>query len=216
MPSTEAASVDPTDFLDDENWHGGYYELAIDLGSRSATSDGRLTAALAVVGGDSRLNGWYADRWSPRDQQPRTATADLDLREPSPLYGVARLPGDVGATVCAIHVIRESAEGTEPPHDWLDLCLPTGALGRADPRVGAYPFRGPEDESLTWRRPIDAWLFDVAARVFLASAFAMALIGHEVSGDPASLDPLAPIPLDRWVGYAVPQQGQLTIHPATH
>ena len=46
--------------------------------------------------------------------------------------------------VCAAEVIRETEEDAkdeEEPHDWLDLELPLGALGRADRRVGAYPVR---------------------------------------------------------------------------
>jgi hypothetical protein len=76
-----------------------------------------------------------------------------DFEEPGPLYGIARLPGG-HESVCAVIVVRESPNTKYSPHDWLDVCLPTGALGRIDHRVGAYPFDD-EDSSLVWHRPID-------------------------------------------------------------
>ena len=54
--------ADPAEFVDDENWHGGYYELAIDLGARvdaDADADDRLLAALAGVWSDPALEGCY-------------------------------------------------------------------------------------------------------------------------------------------------------------
>jgi hypothetical protein len=46
-------------FTETETWLGGYYELAIELGSRS---DERLLAALAAVWADPDLDGAYLSR----------------------------------------------------------------------------------------------------------------------------------------------------------
>jgi hypothetical protein len=57
--------LDPTDFLDDENWHGGYYELAVDLGDRGDLDSGdRLLAARDALWATEDLDGPYLDRWS--------------------------------------------------------------------------------------------------------------------------------------------------------
>lgn len=205
--------VDAADFVDDENWHGGYYELAIDLGARSdADADGRLVAALDAVWSDPALDGCYHDRRRSRSGQTAMSPHEASVDEPPPLYGVATLP--IGATVvCATHVVREIGDEHRAPHDWLDLCLPTGALLRVDSRVGGYPF-GSED-SLPWRAPIDEWLVRVAEEVFRVAPFRAALIGFEVSGDPAAdnLDH-QPIPDDRWIGFVLPHDGGLRFFPA--
>ena len=68
--------------------------------------------------------------------------------------------------VCVTHIIRELWSEGYVSHDWLDLCLPTAALGRVDARVGGFPFG--DERSLDWREPIDSWFFEVAQRVFAA------------------------------------------------
>ena len=204
--------ADPTDFLDDENWHGGYYELAIDLGERTAAgADARLVAALRTVWADSALEGCYLDRWRPRSEQTAITPAAASLEEPPPLYGTATLPG--GSTVvCVTHVVRGIDGEGRTPHDWLDLCIPTGALGRVDTRVSDYPFG--DDGSLAWRAPIDEWMYRVAAAVFRIAPFRVALIGFEVSGDPAA-DLEGPVPDDRWVGYVLPGEPEPHYFPST-
>lgn len=202
-----------TDFLVDENWNGGYYELAIDLGRRSdPDSDRRLSTALASLWSDPGLEGCYLDRWRSRTEQQRVAAELTDPEEPHPLYGVAHLPGG-GDVVCATHIVRE--QFGDDPQDWIDLSLPTGALGQVDKRLGGYPFEE-DDSSLTWRAPIDEWFAAIAARVFEAAPFKVALIGFEVSGDPAAETFEAGLPDERWIGYVVPRSRGVEFVPPTH
>ena len=204
--------LDPTDFLDDENWRGGYYELAIDLGERTdSESDARIVAALKSMWSDPTLEGCYLDRWHSRSEQPRVPAVPIDVQEPVPLYGVATLP-DGPRVVCVSHVIREIGADVTP-HDWLDLCLPTGALGRVDDRIGGYPFG--EDQSLEWRAPIDAWFFRIAANVFEAAGLRVALMGFEVSGNPAADDLKASSSGERRIAFALPTPEGLKFLPAT-
>lgn len=203
---------DPTDFLDDENWHGGYYELAIDLGEwTESESDARVDAALKSLWSEPTLEGCYLDRWHSRSEQPRVSAVPIDVQEPVPLYGVATLP-DGRRVVCVSHVIRETVVDVTP-HDWLDLCLPMGALERVDDRIGGYPFG--EDRSLDWREPIDAWFFRIASNVFEAAGLPVALMGFEVSGDPAADDPKASSLDERPIAFARPTPEGLKFLPAT-
>lgn len=80
--------------------------------------------------------------------------------------------------VCGCTAVRED-DGA----DWLDFLLPLGALGRANPQVGAFPFGDDGGEaSLAWRHPIDPWLASIGARVYERVAFELGLIGFEASG----------------------------------
>jgi hypothetical protein len=206
--------VNAADFTDDENWRGGYYELAIDLGPRSGTeSENRLANALASVWADPQLDGCYVDRWRGRSDQDKVPPALTDPAEPRTLYGVAHLPSE-STIVCSTTIVRETDDGRRTPHDWIALCLPTGALGRADARVGAYPF-GDAERSLDWRRPIDDWLFGVARTVFNAAPFRVGLIGFEVSGDPAADNIDGEPPDERPIGYILAVDGAPKLHPPT-
>ena len=196
------------DITDRDNWLGGYYELAIRLGPRSdPTAEERLTAAFVALWSDPHLDGCYLEG-RRRSKQPRVPADSITPRN---VYGLARLPRG-GRVVCAAEVIRESDEdamGDERPHDWLDLEFPLGALGRADRRVGAYPFED-EPKSLEWRAPLDAWLFEVAQRVYSQVPFVGALIGFEVSGSDLTPEPGR----KRGVAYAIPTGDTLLYLPA--
>ena len=70
--------MDATTFRDEENWHGGFYELAILLGDRD---DVRLDAAIGAVWADSRVEGCYADRRrEPADQERVPCTLEVSMR----------------------------------------------------------------------------------------------------------------------------------------
>lgn len=198
---------DPSDFADNENWHGFYYELAIDLGLRSdVNSDERVASALAAMWADPRLDGCYLDGGSSRSNQQRTAPVITDTIDPSPLYGVAQLPTG-GQVVCVTHIIRELETEGSVAHDWLDLCLTTGALGRIDPRVNDDESPAPE-----LLEPIDSWFVEVAQRVFDSVRFRYALIGVEVSGSPFG-DEVDP-PTERSMGYIKVSDDGLRFYPA--
>jgi hypothetical protein len=109
--------------------------------------------------------------------------------------------------VCASHVVREEGDDGD---DWVDLCLPLGALGRTDSRVGAYPF-GDEMTSRSWRGPLDDWFIRIAEAVARQHLFDIALIGHEVSGTEWRFDGASAE--GEWVTYLVPSRSGLEILP---
>lgn len=130
-------------------------------------------------------DGWYelALHFGTSD----AATVDTALRELDRRAGVKAVPGgsivrlpDGPWVVCAHYVVEEEGGSL-----WVMLGLPLGSLGRADPRVGDYPFG--TDSGATWRRPLDDWLASVAVRLFDVLPFDLAVVGFEVSGemDPA-------------------------------
>jgi hypothetical protein len=210
----ESNPIDPADFCDDENWHGGYYEVAVNLGNRNdLESDTRLRAAREALWSVDDLQGPYVDRWSDASEQARAVLEGLDIEEPPPLYGLARLPtGDV--VVCSNHVIREIENPGEDSCDWLDLSLPLGALGRVDQRVGAYPFDD-QDGSIEWRRSLDDFFVDIVRTVAAAVSFRYAVIGCEVSGDRAWESFGERPPTERWATYVTPTSGGIEVTPAT-
>jgi hypothetical protein len=193
---------DPADFRDDENWGGSFYELAIDLGPRSASgADDRLLAALCAIWSDSAVDGPYPDR---RATPIRVAPGPEHLEPIGFLYGTATMPSGRGVA-CATVVVREEGDDA---HDWCDLCLPESALNGIGLGLEA-------DSRLSWRSEVDAWLADVARRVWAVAPFALGLIGVEVSGNHGGIDPTAPAPeAERWVGVLVPDGVEVRYLPA--
>jgi hypothetical protein len=136
----------------DDNWYGGFYELAFELGPRRAPdADAKLLQTLAAIWQDPNLDGCYRDRVEP-ESQVRVEPIPLDLDEPGHLFGRATLPSGT-RVVCGTWVSRQ---GLDDGVDWVGLYLPLGALGRADERVrsSSFPRPGP---SRSWREPIDEW-----------------------------------------------------------
>lgn len=165
----------PTDPKHAGNWLGGYYELTVKLG---APDDARLDAALAAL--------WQAAALAPAYRRGTAGPVEMSAQSvlTGPLRSVATIPG-LGSTVCAVMASRallddDGAEGYGD--DWLDLCLPLGALGNLDKRVGGYPF-GDFEQSRGWREPIEEWFATVATAVFGVVPFEHAVTGDEVSGD---------------------------------
>ena len=196
---------DPADLHDLENWYGGSYELAIELGP---VDDDRLQLAVAAMWGAAEIRGSFvrAER-EPRDHIP----AALRLPEGGTLYGLVRLPTGK-EIVCSVWALTE-ADGSV----WLSLSLPLGALGLLEPRVGSFPVG--EDggaASLVWRRQIDDWLGNgVAKRVFAETPFKLGLIGWEPAGegDTDQLD--GTVPAKRPHSYVVPVDAVLRYYEAT-
>jgi hypothetical protein len=170
----------PTDPTIEDNWHGGFYELTIKLGP---ADDARLDAALVAL--------WHAASLPEpfrRHSDAAVAVSGQSLLA-GHLHSVATIPG-LGSTLCTVLVVREETHesgSTRYGADWLDLCLPLGALGNLDGRVGAYPF-SQEAESRGWREPIERWFAVVATAVFGSVPFVHAITGDEVSGmEPAEV-----------------------------
>ena len=197
-------------FTETDTWLGGYYELALELGSRSSE---RLLAGLAAVWADPDLDGAYLSREvEPWQQQRLAITAEL-LQvihlQGSHLLGLARLPN--GATIaCGTFIVRE-----DDGPDWLGLYLPMGALGTAY-SVGGYPFEPDVANSRQWRDVIDPWLAEIGSRVYDQVAYRLGLIGFEVSCEMYADDIAASgIPANHYPGVLWPASGSLTYHPST-
>lgn len=201
--------TDPVDFLAAENWHGAYYELALRLGPRAeANADDRLLAALEAVWAHPTLFGPVRDRTKRRVDQPQVLPRPSELEHPENFYGVASLP-DGRQSVCLTCVVREIDQHGS---DWLDLCLPTGALVRVDPRIGGYPF-GDIHQARSWREPLDGWFMSVARAVAAATTFELGLIGFEVSGEDGQFD--GGPPAERSVGYVLQRGDGIEEFPPT-
>ncbi|MBC6446189.1 hypothetical protein [Actinokineospora xionganensis] len=195
-----------TTFTDDENWSGGFYQLAIEVGD---PDDDRLHRTLETLWVAARIEGCYAHRDKEPEDQPELAPTIAALTEAGRLRGTVQLP-DGRRIVCVCAAIRE-VEGV----DWLVFDLPLGALGRTDRRIGGFPF-GPDSgpSSLSWRRPIDDWLADIGREIFKQVDFHLALIGFEQSGEAYARDLNGVAPEERWAGYLLPHQGNLHYMPA--
>jgi hypothetical protein len=154
-----------------ENWHGGFYELAMNLGPRS---DARLDLALTTVWSAAKVRGCH--QRTAAGHVPATCTLD-SLEGAGHLAGTVKIP-DGRVLVCGAVAIREEAGD-----DWLDFYLPLGALGESDPRVGGFPFGDDGGaKSRSWREPLDEWLMAIGAAVYARVAFRYAVVGFEASG----------------------------------
>lgn len=192
-------------FTVDEAWIGGFYELALELGSRS---DERLEAALLALWTHPDLDGCYKDRSREPAHQPHVLPNSLGSGDH--LLGKARLP--TGSRVaCGTCVIREPGDGP----DWLDFYLPMGSLGTVFP-TGGFPFGSETDCPAPWRFEVEDWLANVGLWVARSASFEMGLIGFEVSGQIYAADIAAQgIPFERSVGYLWPSNGSVEYHRRT-
>jgi hypothetical protein len=203
----------PASFRHAENWTGGYYELALELGlRRSPGADDRLLGALAAIWEDPRLDGCYRLPRVEPDVQPRLEPVPVDMHEPGHFYGRALLPGG-DRVVCGTFVSRQRGDDGV---DWLGFYLPTGALSGADDRVGAFPFpnRPTRGSSRAWREPLDEWLVAMATRVHGAVGFRVGLVGFEASAPGTPWD--GHVPEERWIDYLVPVADTIMCFPTTH
>jgi hypothetical protein len=195
--------------LDDpDNWVGGYYELALELGP---TDDERLEAAIRAVCSHTAAVGWYAlGERRPVAEEPLPCTLESISRH-GQLRGIVNLPSGE-QVVCGLVVVREEGGSYEP--DWLDFYIPMGALGRIDSRVGGYPF-GDDADSLQWRRPLDDWLAEIGRRVYENVRFRLGLVGMEVSGEMYAGELASEVPATRVSGLLVPEGAEIRYYPAT-
>jgi hypothetical protein len=195
--------ANPTDASHDDNWSGGFYELSIRLG---AHDDARLDAAVkSLWEAAGLLRAFRRFATGPGSERTQVSAESLLAGH---LNSVAAIPG-LGSTLCSVLVVR--VETYEPRADWLDLCLPLGALGNLDHRVGPYPFADDTAPSRAWREPIERWFEDIGRAVFQSVPFVHAVTGFEVSGvEPAEIKP-------GWVGLFRPTEaGALAIEPITN
>lgn len=197
---------DPVDLNDEENWNGGFYQLAFELGP---TDDSRLERALLALWREASVVGCFAVvTHQPVLHAPVPLTID-SLVAQGHLRGVVRLP-DEHDMVCGVVAVR-----FEKGADWLSFYLPLGALARTDPAIGGYPFGEDSGErALIWRRPIDDWLAEVAARVFEEVPFLLGVVGMEALGEVDAANLAGGVPEQRQDAILVPTGPALNYHPA--
>ncbi|GAA3120321.1 hypothetical protein GCM10010466_09040 [Planomonospora alba] len=195
---------DPSSFTDEENWRGGFYELAMEF---AGTADGPLLKGLEVIRDAATLDGFHTARdREPAGQVPYALESGLPTGH---LYGLTRPPA--GRTCVCGALVSRFDDGTS----WLIFYLPLEALGRTDRRVGAFPFNeDDEPSSLAWRRPLDDWLVSLARRVYGVVRFRRALVGFETYGEETEQTPGA-VPERRSCGYLLPREETLDYWPAT-
>jgi hypothetical protein len=169
----------PADQIEaDDNWIGGHYELALELGIRD---DARLETAFNVLIGLTGMEGaWALTSVNPSAVEAVQLTLASTLQF-GLLRGQVRLPTGE-RVVCGVHVVREEAEPSFYDPDWVVFDLPLGALIKIEPRISGYPF-GDTAESLGWRTSLDDWMVGIARALFDQVAFKLGLVGMECSGD---------------------------------
>jgi hypothetical protein len=141
--------TDPSDLNDDQNWTGGFYELALEL---RPTDDSRLERALTALWRNAPVEGCFAVTEHLPARHTEASLSLRSLESSGHLRGVVRLPAGLDI-VCGVVAVR-----FENGSDWLSFYLPLGALARTDPAIGGYPFGNDADgASLSWRRPLDSW-----------------------------------------------------------
>jgi hypothetical protein len=198
--------TDPTAFADGENWTGGFYELAMELGP---TDDDRLGRALTALWAAAGVEGCYGSQWHEPEAQESVPLTVASLVEFGHLHGHVVLPSGT-RIVCGAVAVRE-----DDGPDWLDFYLPLGALGASDPRVGGYPFGEDAAASLAWRGPIDDWMAGIGTEVFREVDIRLAIIGFETSGSAYAKDLAGDPPPPRGVAYLIPTAGAVRYLRAT-
>jgi hypothetical protein len=179
-------------WTDEDVWCGGYYELAIEVGPRD---DARLDTALRAAWSHPAVEGVYSRRDVEPEAQERLDPSQVTWKKRDQ-HGVLTL-SDGTRLACGTVVVRET-RGI----DWLDLYLPMGSLTLARPDVGAFPFADGMP-SRPWREPLDALLAQIGQRIWVATPFRLALVGHEVSGQAyaENIGAQGGVPEARWIGY---------------
>src|SRR5947208_2014639 len=191
-------------FTNKDTWHGGFYELSMEMGR---LSEEKLEAALEAIWIFGDLRGCYLRSDIEPQFQPQVAPDIKTLRSHNHLRGIAKLP-DGKLTACGTFLLQEEAGD-----NWLDFYLPMGALTMANDAVGAYPFDS-NGISQTWREPLEIWLAKIGHSVFSKVPFLLGLVGFEVSGE-VTADELkvTGVPAERCMGYLYPIDGKLTWFP---
>jgi hypothetical protein len=191
--------LDNSIFTAESAWGGGFYELAIEVGSRS---DDRLHAAISALWSHPEIEGCHTDR--AREPAEQLKLSPDCLVEGCHLLGVTRLPNGCRIT-CGTCLIREVEDGS----DWLDFYLPLGSLCAAYP-VGGFPFGTEADWPGPWRYEVEDWLASVGMRVAQSVSFNLGLIGFEVSGQAYAAElAVKGIPAERFIGYLWPTDGKV-------
>jgi hypothetical protein len=195
-----------TYFTHEDSWTGGFYELAIDVGSME---DAAVLAILQALWSYPGLEGCYLERGrEPADQLRLDVTSALLTY--AHLQGIAQFP-DGNRLPCGTYLLRDLS-GT----NWVDFYIPAGALERVYD-LGGYPFSVQDAHTRQqWQQPLDLWFAELGQYIFDKRAYQFAAIGHEVAAEvEAAQIAHAGIPERRWMGYLWPTGTTLTYWPRT-
>jgi hypothetical protein len=191
-------------FTNKDTWHGGFYELSLEMGQ---LSDIKLEAAVNAIWNFADLRGCYL---RPDIDPPFQSQVQPDVKvllSHNHLRGIAKLP-DGKQVACGTYLVQE-----EQGDKWLGFYVPMGALAMTFDQVGAYPFDS-NGLSRNWREPLESWLATIGQSVFSKVPFLLGLVGFEVSGTVRSSElKISRIPDERFIGYLYPIEGKLTWFP---
>lgn len=197
--SHDHAMTSPAAFRDQTNWSGGYYELAIEVGS---SDDAQIQAVLSALWSAADVHGCFGQRdHEPEEQDPVPCTVG-SLAEFGHLHGQVRLPtGQL--VVCGCVAVR----GGDESSDWLDFYVPVGALDNAG--LAYWDGRPFFRSDVT-----DDWLAAIGKETFTRAAFSLGVVGFEVSGCSDAATLAGQMPKERGIGYLLPEDGTLHYGPA--
>lgn len=193
-------------FTPEDVWHGGFFELSIEIGDRC---DDRINAAVQTLWENPKLAGCYLDRNTDPDIQKPVRPPLVTDEDWCHTYGIADFNGRDIRLACGSCVVREF----NGP-DWLDFYFPMGAIGRLF-SVGGFPFID-RNESVPWLPRVESWLAELGLWLATRIPIQMGLIGFECSGstDLATLTQENGIPAERWNGYILPTRGAFEYVPS--
>ncbi|WP_234360321.1 hypothetical protein [Streptomyces sp. DSM 15324] len=180
----------PAAFRDQTNWSGGYYELAMEVGS---SDDAQLQAVLSALWSAADVHGCFGRRDREPEEQDAVPCTVGSLAEFGHLHGQVRLPTDQ-LVVCGCVAIR----GGDECGDWLDFYVPLGALDHA----GLAYWDG---QPFFRSNVMDDWLAAIGTETFKSASFSLGVIGFEVSGCTDASTLAGEMPQTRGIGYLLPQ-----------
>lgn len=157
-----------SEFINLDNWIGGFYELSIEF--HPVGNDSRLNGALTALEKSKVINGIWKER---EDYKKMTVSLPLENYEDSvnQYYGII-LVSDGNTLPCAISINSIAGES-----EWLDISIPQAAFEKT------YPYKYPLTENLNpWLNGVNETFIKLAETVFKQSPFDLAMIGEEISG----------------------------------
>lgn len=192
-----------TYFTNPDTWHGGFYELSLNI--TGLTQDSVLNL-LKLIWQHPSLKGCYLWRNKEPYLQERVEPSIENLGAGYHVFGLATMPNGVKIACGTVFI------GGDTPDDlsWLNLYLPDGALDEAY-NIQALPVD--IDEYDYMMSNIESWFATLAQDVYAQHKFSLGLIGYEVYGD---LDMIANgVPNKRDMGFLVSENGELKYYPRT-
>lgn len=157
-----------SEYIDDANWIGGYYELSIEF--HPSGNNKRINEALVTLEKSQFFNGIWRER-SAFQRDSTSLPIAIEANSVTSLYGILYI-SDETVLPCLITVTCVPEES-----DWLDISIPQAILERI------FAIKYPLIKELNpWLSEIDNIFIQIAEMIFAQSPFDLAFIGEEVSG----------------------------------